>query len=235
MNKSTTDGKYSFPFHRTLTSGITIFIFGLALFIIGIYFGDDMRTIYEITLLLSGAMNMAFGTSLQFYRLLKMDTMDMVNEDRKNNDASIQVLEEIEATDFLSKMITLHFTHLNKYYAEIRRQANKSFNVGIFIIVFGLVLIAISLIISIKVDSSIDYIAAISGAITEILGGGMLTIYYTSVKKMGQFFNKLLISQNIYTAMKISNELPLDMINDTRVGMINTLLSDINIHLVSDK
>jgi hypothetical protein len=129
--------------------------------------------------------------------------------------------------------LKMSYKYLDQYYAQTREQAKKGFLITVAVTIAG----ALSLFIGIgfmffnKIDASKITIA--SGVIVEFISAIMFYFYNRTVQSMGNYHDKLFLSQNVATALKISDSLSDDKKDDIKAEIARELIKDVNSYIVT--
>ncbi len=129
--------------------------------------------------------------------------------------------------------LKMSYKYLDQYYAQTREQAKKGFLITVAVTIAG----AISLFIGIgfmfldKIDAS--KISVASGIVVEFISAIMFYFYNKTVQSMGNYHDKLFLSQNIATALKISDSLSEKKRDDIKSQIITELIKDVNAYIVT--
>lgn len=136
--------------------------------------------------------------------------------------------------DIFENSLKMSYKYLDQYYLQTKEQAQKGFFVTVSIAVLGalLIFVGIAAMFFEKVEPS--YITCASGVITEFIAAIFFYLYNKTVSSMSRYHNKLVLSQNISIALKISDSLPLEDSTKIKNLIVTELLKDINVHLVKD-
>lgn len=136
--------------------------------------------------------------------------------------------------DVFENSIKMSYKYLDQYYLQTREQAQRGFFVTVCVAVFGAMLIFAGIVAMFfgKVEPS--YVTCASGVITEFIAAIFFYLYNRTVSSMSRYHNKLVLSQNISIALKVSDSLPPEDSAKTKNLIVTELLKDINVHLVKD-
>lgn len=151
----------------------------------------------------------------------KMDIYDFAN-----------MQDKVEENLFESSL-KMSYKYLDQYYYQTREQAKKGFLITVAVTIAG----ALSLFIGIgfmffnKIDASKITIA--SGVIVEFISAIMFYFYNRTVQSMGNYHDKLFLSQNVATALKISDSLSDDKKDDIKAEIARELIKDVNAYIVT--
>lgn len=144
-------------------------------------------------------------------------------------------LQERIEEDFFNKLIKINFKYIDQYYLQTQEQANKSFNLCRLSAVAGLIIIAIGIAMMFLQITKPAYVTAAAGVLSEFIAAIFFYLYNKTVLKMSDYHQKLVITQNISLALKISEDLPTDEKHKTKVFLIERLTDNVNKLLVSPK
>lgn len=136
--------------------------------------------------------------------------------------------------DVFENSIKMSYKYLDQYYLQTREQAQRGFFVTVCVAIFGAMLIFAGIVAMFfgKVEPS--YVTCASGVITEFIAAIFFYLYNRTVSSMSRYHNKLVLSQNISIALKVSDSLPPEDSAKSKNLIVTELLKDINAHLVKD-
>lgn len=136
--------------------------------------------------------------------------------------------------DIFENSIKMSYKYLDQYYLQTREQAQRGFFVTLCVAVFGALLLSIGILAMFLGHTDPSYITCASGIITEFISAIFFYLYNKTISSMSKYHNKLVLSQNISIALKLSDSLPPEEGVNAKNVIIGELLKDINIHLVTD-
>lgn len=145
------------------------------------------------------------------------------------NNKDIQIIKQNE--DFLTNFFQTNHKYLITYNELTKKQADKSFWLAVFSSIIGAILIVLGVILMFAKETNPTYIATAGGVLTEIISTVFLYFHTNTIKNMSKYHNKLLLSQNISIALKVTETLPLDIQSTTRAKLAEQLVSNINKHI----
>lgn len=135
--------------------------------------------------------------------------------------------------DIFENSINMSYKYLDQYYLQTREQAQRGFFVTLWVAVFGALLIGIGVVAMFFGHTEPSYVTCASGVITEFISAVFFYLYNKTVSSMSKYHNKLVLSQNIAIALKVSDSLPeADKVNAKNL-IVNELLKDINSYLIN--
>lgn len=142
------------------------------------------------------------------------------------------IKENIKA-DIFEHSIKMSYKYLDQYYLQIREQAQRGFLVTLSVSVFGAILLGIGILAMFLGHTDPSYITCASGVITEFIAAVFFYLYNKTISSMSKYHNKLVLSQNVSIALKVSDSLPdQDKVNAKNM-IINELIKDVNTHLIT--
>lgn len=142
-------------------------------------------------------------------------------------------------TDLISKFSQQTSKHLDSYYLQTQNQANKSFAFSLSAGVVGLIVTTLGILLMFTADDArvlSSSILTASGVLSECLASGFFVLYYRTISRMGEYHQKLIISQNITLALTILERLPEgDTRTESQVLLIRELTKNVNAYLLGDE
>ena len=142
-------------------------------------------------------------------------------------------LQEKLDENFFTNLVKINFKYIDKYYLQTQVQANKSFAltaaaacVSFFIIVAGILILYLD---PNRVQPG--YVATASGILGEFIAAVFFYLYNRTITKMGEYHEKLVLTQNIGLALRITEDLPLPEKTTAQVRLVEALCQDINQYL----
>ena len=145
-----------------------------------------------------------------------------------------EVLQEKLEENFFTNLVKINFKYTDQYYLQTKVQADKSFRLCAVATSLSLVMIfiGIALLFFDKSRTEPGYVAAASGVLGEFIAAVFFYLYNRTITKMGEYHQKLVLTQNISLALKISEDLPGDQKASSQVKLIEYLSKDKNTFLV---
>ena len=117
-------------------------------------------------------------------------------------------LQESIEEDFFNKLVKINFKYLDQYYLQTQEPADKSFRLKLFACFIGLAIIVTGIVMMFLDKTEPAYVTTAAGILSEFIAAVFFYLYNKTVQKMSQYHHKLVITQNISLALKISQELP---------------------------
>lgn len=134
--------------------------------------------------------------------------------------------------DVFENSIKMSYKYLDQYYLQTREQAQKGFFITACVAIFGAVLIGVGIVAMFSNKTEPTYVTCGAGVITEFIAAVFFYLYNKTVTSMSKYHNKLVLSQNISIALKVSDSLPTDDKIKAKNIIISELLKDINSYLI---
>jgi len=141
-----------------------------------------------------------------------------------------ELQEKIEE-NFFTKLVKINFKYLDQYYLQTQEQADKSFRLASSASITGLVIIAVGILMMFFGKTEPAYVTTAAGVISEFIAAVFFYLYNRTVLKMSQYHQKLVITQNISLALKISEDMETENKSKVQEMIVDRLTSDINKYL----
>jgi MFS family permease len=140
-------------------------------------------------------------------------------------------LKESIEEDFFTKLVKINFRYLDQYYYQTQEQANKSFRLSVAAaaVGFGIVIVGIVMMFGKMTDPA--YVTTGVGALSQFVAAVFFYLYNKTILKMGEYHQKLVLTQNIGVALKIAEGLPESAKVQSQQMLIERLTQDVNRHL----
>lgn len=157
-----------------------------------------------------------------------------------------KLVESKTQENFFAQLVGINFKYLDKYYQQTQVQANKSFRLCLFAAVFSLLVIVAGIVLMFispydknltSGDSSklSSYIVTASGVLSEFIAAVFFYLYNQTILKMSEYHQKLVLTQNISLALKISEGLKDPAVQSkSQKFLIKELTKDVNFHLMNN-
>lgn len=133
--------------------------------------------------------------------------------------------------DIFENSIKMSYKYLDQYYLQTKQQAQKGFLATMLVAGFGALLIAGGIIAMYFGVVEPSYITCGAGVITEFVSAVFFYLYNKTVSSMSKYHNKLVLSHNISTALKVAESLPDSHQMEAKNLLVSELLKDINSHM----
>lgn len=133
--------------------------------------------------------------------------------------------------DIFENSIKMSYKYLDQYYLQTKQQAQKGFLATMLVAGFGALLIAGGVVAMYFGVVEPSYITCGAGVITEFVSAVFFYLYNKTVSSMSKYHNKLVLSHNISTALKVAESLPDSHQIEAKNLLVSELLKDINSHM----
>lgn len=193
-----------------------------------------------------------YGSIFYFPVLLIRKTM--FNSERVEHlNKSSEVLQGELEQDFVTNLVRINFKYIDAYYLQTRIQADKSFTITVLAAAVSLTLILIGIVLMYfggmsptpaatnggavasigSPATAAATLSAAAGILGQFISAVFFYLYNQTVAKMADYHRKLVFTQNIGLALKISDGLPPEEKTKAQVALIATLSTNINQYLGS--
>ena len=142
----------------------------------------------------------------------KSDESEKEINDAKNSE------ELLNGSDILAEMLKNHI-EIKEYFRISKNQSKFSFYFSIVSSVIGIIVIIIAA-FGIKAFKEISIIAALSGAITEIISGIVLWIHNKSALQLNYYYDSLHENEKFLSAVNIADKLSEEKKEDMYIEII---------------
>ena len=149
----------------------------------------------------------------------------------ENLNRASEALQGALEQDFVTNLVRINFKYIDTYYLQTQLQADKSFNFALAAAVVSLALIIFGIVLSLFGQTSSATVSAGAGILGEFIAAVFFYLYNQTVAKMADYHRKLVFTQNIGLALKISDGLPVDEKTKAQTTLIHTLSNNINEYL----
>jgi hypothetical protein len=170
-----------------------------------------------------------YGYSIDFVRWsifsrlrrVEYDLVMLGTEELKDN------IEE----NFFTKLVQINFKYLDQYYLQTQEQADKSFRLSSFASISGMLVIVCGICFMYFDKINPAYVTTAAGLISEFIAAVFFYLYNKTILKMSQYHQKLVITQNISLALKITDEMQPEQKAKSFDILIDRLTIDVNKYL----
>lgn len=145
----------------------------------------------------------------------------------------LSIQNEVQ-NDIFENSIKMSYKYLDQYYLQTRIQAKNGFNITVGVSVGGSVLITTGVLLVFLDKLEPAYITCVSGVITEFIAAIFFYLYNKTVISMSKYHNKLVLSHNISTVLKLADTFSNEEQSNIKKYIITQLLCDINSYLIKD-
>lgn len=143
---------------------------------------------------------------------------------------AVELQESIDQ-NFFTKLVQINFKYLDQYYLQTQEQADKSFRLSAFAAISGLVIIVVGVLMMYYGKTEPAYVTTAAGVISEFIAAVFFYLYNRTILKMSQYHQKLVLTQNISLALKITDEMNKEQKDKALELLIDRLTTDVNKYL----
>lgn len=136
--------------------------------------------------------------------------------------------------DIYETSIKMSYKYLDEYYLQTRSQAQKGFYVTVGVAIGGALLIGVGIVAMFTNATSPAYVTTASGVIIEFIAAVFFHLYNRTIQSMNSYHDKLVLSQNISVALKLSESISKSESDKAKMDIIHELIKDINLHIKND-
>jgi hypothetical protein len=199
----------------------------------GLPFSGDNLLLFlfpAILFVYGGGMVWAVG----LFRNLTRRKLQQQLEATKVTQKTEQLQENLD-DNFFTNLVKINFKYIDQYYLQTQLQADKSFSLCAIAAVTSLLVIltGVSMLFFRQSAKDAGYVATSAGVLGEFIASVFFYLYNRTILKMGEYHQKLVLTQNVSLALKISEELPAAEQVVARSKLIDYLSKDINTFLTS--
>jgi phosphate/sulfate permease len=145
--------------------------------------------------------------------------------------------EELQKTienDFFSHLVRINFKYLDQYYLQTEKQADKSFNLSCIAAIVGFAVLVGGIVTMFVANTISAYITTASGVLSEFIAAVFFYLYNRTISKMSQYHQKLVLTQNINLALRLTKDMNEEAKNKAYEKLIDRLTIDINKYLTTN-
>lgn len=197
--------------------------------ILYVHYYDNYESFEGITIILTVLFSLIFIAFFVAYWNITID-MQITKYKKLVVEKEITEIPENLELDIDKNLIKLSYKYLDQYYLQTREHAQKGFAVTIGVSIAGAIILAGGIIALFIGKTNPAYVTTATGIITEFISAIYFYLYNKTVQGMGSYHNKLVLSQNIALALKLSNSLE-NKSDEAKLNIINELVKDINTHI----
>src|SRR5262249_26226932 len=133
-----------------------------------------------------------------------------IMESKVENDlinARTEELQQDKKRDFFVDLFQINFRYIDRYYRQTQQQANKSFLISAFASFVGLAIIVVGIVMMFKGETTPAYVTSGAGVVSEFISTIFFYLYNKTIAEMGEYHQKLVVTQNITVALKIAQDI----------------------------
>lgn len=146
-----------------------------------------------------------------------------------------QFIQKDVDEDIYESSLKMSYKYLDEYYRQTREQAGKGFLITLSVAIGGAIIICVGIFMMFSGVAEPAYLTTACGVLTEFIASIFFYLYNKTVQSMGDYHNKLVLSQNVAIALKISESIDGPEKNSVKSEMIKELLKDVNQHINENK
>lgn len=135
--------------------------------------------------------------------------------------------------DIYQNLIKISYKYLDEYYLQTRKQAQKGFFVTVCVAITGATIVAIGIVAMFFGKTTPAYVTTASGTVTEFIAAVFFYLYNKTIASMSDYHNKLVLSQNVSIALKISESMTKEQGEKVKEHIVDELMKDINTYIHS--
>ena len=175
--------------------------------------------------------SICFGLFVVTYTLLLMEASQNGIKRKILEYEAINLQEEVN-NDIFENSIKMSYKYLDQYYLQTREHAQRGFMITVCVSLFGAILLGIGIVAMFFGNIKPSHISCASGVITEFIAAIFFYLYNRTISSMSKYHDKLVLSQNISIALKVSETLSDTERNETKKLIVSELLKNINENLI---
>jgi hypothetical protein len=145
-------------------------------------------------------------------------------------------LQEQLDSDFFTTLVKINFKYIDAYYAQTQLQAGRSFILSVVASAMSLALILVGVATMLFTGEAGTAerakVTTAAGVLSQFVAAVFFYLYNRTIIKMREYHRKLVLTQNVSIALKISEDLPDGDKAKARLTLIEALCKDINRHLI---
>ncbi|HKM52848.1 MAG TPA: hypothetical protein VJY33_05505 [Isosphaeraceae bacterium] len=145
-----------------------------------------------------------------------------------------EILQDDLEKDFFNNLVKINFKYIDKYYLQTQIQADKAFTmcvvaafIGFAVVIAGVVQMYIG-----KLQPA--YVTTVAGVLSQFIAAVFFYLYNKTMLKMAEYHRKLVLTQNIGLALRITQDLPEEQRLVSQSALVDRLSTDINALLASN-
>lgn len=136
--------------------------------------------------------------------------------------------------DFFNSLVAINFKYIDQYYLQTRTQADKSFIAAVAAASVGFGVMIAGIVLMYRGQAEPGYVSTGAGLISQFIAAVFFYLYNKTVIAMAGYHRKLVLTQNVGLALRITQDLPADKKAEARLQLIDRLSTNINPLLASD-
>lgn len=157
-----------------------------------------------------------------FFDYKESKKMEKLEEDARREEKEFLEIDPEKRALRSEKMFTMNQKELMRYYDMNLAQTKFLSGLGIMMIIFGIVLVAVSiyLYISLDADKILLFVGSLSGIVVDFIGTIFIKMYTGNIKAAVKFHAKFAESNNLLLANSIANKIEDNKIREDTLSEI---------------
>ncbi len=164
---------------------------------------------------------------IAYRSMLKKVTVDSVEE-------KAEILQEDLEQDFFNNLVKINFKYIDKYYLQTQIQADKAFTMSAAAALLGFTIIIVGIIQMYFGKLEPAYVTTAAGLTSEFIAAVFFYLYSKTIIRMSDYHRKLVLTQNVGLALRITQDLPDAERVKTQITLVERLSQDINQYLANE-
>lgn len=148
-------------------------------------------------------------------------------------EARAESLQDDLEKDFFNNLVKINFKYIDKYYLQTQIQADKAFTMSAIAAFAGFLIIAAGVVQMYIGRLEPAYLTTTAGLVSEFIAAVFFYLYNKTILKMAEYHRKLVLTQNIGLALRITQDLPEKERVAAQAALVERLSADINALLAS--
>ena len=163
-----------------------------------------------------------------FFDLKESKKLEKLEEEARREEKEFSQIDPEKRALRAEKMFRMNQKELMRYYDMNLAQTKFLSGLGIMMIIFGIVIVGITLYMSIETDKVLLVVGSLSGIVVDFIGAVFIKMYTKNIEAAVKFHAKFAESNNLLLANSIANK-----IEDVKIR--ETTLSEISKNIILSK
>ncbi|OUP14407.1 hypothetical protein B5F35_01175 [Anaeromassilibacillus sp. An200] len=163
-----------------------------------------------------------------FFDLKESKKLEKLEEEARREEKEFSQIDPEKRVLRAEKMFRMNQKQLMRYYDMNLAQTKFLSGLGIMMIIFGIVIVGITLYMSIETDKVLLVVGSLSGIVVDFIGAVFIKMYTKNIEAAVKFHAKFAESNNLLLANSIANK-----IEDVKIR--ETTLSEISKNIILSK
>lgn len=164
-----------------------------------------------------------------FFDFKESKKIEKLDEDARKEEKELSEIALEQKELRAEKMFRMNQKELMRYYDMNLTQTKFLSALGIMMIIFGMLIVAVSLYMymSLNADKALLFVGSLSGVIADFIGAVFIKMYTKNIEAAVKFHAKFAESNNLLLANSIANKIEDDKLRETTLSEIskNIILS----------